>query len=86
MRPEPLEDERVPKQESHRRFLIRMGKYFVLLYLIFVAILASVNLFSPVRVLPWAEVFYGPAITIVCCFALFAAATCLGSRRGGPES
>jgi len=65
---------------------MRAGKHCALLYIVFVAGFAAVKFFSPIELLPWAELFYGPAITVVSCFLLFAIAIWIGWRRNWREA
>ena len=63
-----------------------MAKFFVLIYFLAVAALTAVKLVAPFQILPWPEVFYGPGITLGCCFLLFAAAVWIGARRDRREA
>ena len=87
MPPKPLDYQPVAEQDrSPKRLLVRMAKLFVLIYLAAVAGFTAVNLLSPIKILPWPELFYGPAITVVSCFILFAAAVWISSRRDRREA
>lgn len=60
-------------EPQERRFLRVMGITFAMLYVVVVGVLAVVKvaLKLPSDRLPWTEVIYGPAITVISCFLLF---------------
>ena len=49
-------------------------------YAVGVSVLVTLKVVSPWVGIPWPEVFYGPAITVACGFALTVVAAWLGSR------
>ena len=60
-------------EPQERRFIRVMGIAFAILYVVVVVGLALCKAASkpPTDRLPWAEVIYGPAITVISCFLLF---------------
>ena len=60
----------------------RLAVALLLTYALLVPLLALGKLFVPLFVsLTWAAVFYGPAITIVCCYALVMLGGWISARR-----
>lgn len=59
-----------------RRIIRVMGITLAILYILAVGVLALLKAASepPSDRLPWAEVIYGPAITVISCFLLFVGA------------
>ena len=84
MPPEPLDYQPVPEHERRNRFALRVSIGFILSYCVAVAGLAFAKVVLQPRMLQWNEVFEGPAITLSCCFVLFAAAVWVRARRRRP--
>jgi hypothetical protein len=65
---------------STRHFLRRIAIAFVVAYVVLVATFSALKVWLGAEKPPWAEVFYGPAITVGSCYLLVGVAVWLECR------
>ena len=71
-----------PDTRSHpRSFPRRLARAFAVLYPLAVAVLVAVQLATPVRTTSWAEMFYGPLITVVASYLFILFGWWIGGSR-----
>jgi hypothetical protein len=71
-----------PIPPSARPFLRRIAIAYAVAYAVIVGAFAAFKAGVGADALPWAEVFYGPAITVVSCFLILVAGVWYECRKG----